>query len=344
MNKWVIEKGKLPVLAALFLLFIAAGCSANNETDKAASEEVRPPDVRIVEARGYDFNDPIQLLGEAQAKQKADLNAKVSGEIQTLHVKRGDRVKKGQKIMTFNHERLELQQKKQQQELEYLEKQFVIAVREEDNLDQLTLQLEQARLTLQELALEQKYHIVTSPIEGVITELFGTEGSTVAEGTPVATVIQLDPLVIVMKLTEYELGLIQERQELDLSLNNSQETFRGKVAYISSVMNLESKTYNVEVDLENNNNKVKPGMQVSTVLNKEEDQNVLAIPNKSVLWEDEHSYVFVFKNNKVEKRQVELGRVNENLQEIVSGLKQGEQVVADGLSRLKDGLQVQVIE
>ncbi|MNI55873.1 multidrug efflux system subunit MdtA [compost metagenome] len=68
------------------------------------------------------------------------------------------------------------------------------------------------------------------------------------------------------------------------------------------------------------------------------------MPSKAIVWEDDSSFVFVLNGTKVEKKQVELGRVNENLQEITSGVKKGEKVVTDGHSRLKDQEEVQVIE
>ncbi|MNI32221.1 Macrolide export protein MacA [compost metagenome] len=294
--------------------------------------------------KGYDFGDPKQLLGEVTAKQKIDVMSRVSGEVKTLYVKRGDLVKKGQKILTFDNERLEIQEQKQEQELKYLQSQYALAVREDAGTEQLTLRMDQASLALKEMKLEQKNQTIVAPIDGVITQLSTLAGSVVVEGTPVVTIQQLDPVVIVIKLSEYDLGLVKLNQQLEFNLVQSPGTFQGKVTYISPVMDMETKAFNAEVEVNNIQGLLKAGMQVSTILDKKQDQNILALPSKAIIWEDDKSFIFILNGSKVEKRQIELGRVSENLQEITSGVKNGEKAVTDGHSRLKDQEEVHVIE
>ncbi|SDG56967.1 RND family efflux transporter, MFP subunit [Fontibacillus panacisegetis] len=345
MMKWAIRRGRSITLVGIsLLLIIISGCTTTNETNPLTSEEKVLTQVKVTEVKGYDFGDPKQLMGEVTAKQKMDVATRVSGEVKTLYVKRGDHVKKGQKILSFNNERLKILQEKQQQELKYLQSQYALAVREDTGIEQLTLQMEQAVLALKEINLDQKNQTVVAPIDGVITQLSTIEGSAVVEGTPVATIQQLDPVVIVIKLSEYDLGLIKLNQQLDFNLVQPSGTFQGKVTYISPVIDMETKAFNAEVEVKNEKDQLKAGMQVSTILDKKEDQNILALPSKTIVWEDDNSFVFVLKETKVEKRQVELGRVKENLQEIISGVKEGEKVVTEGHSRLKDQEEVQVIE
>ncbi|MNN88793.1 multidrug efflux system subunit MdtA [compost metagenome] len=107
---------------------------------------------------------------------------------------------------------------------------------------------------------------------------------------------------------------------------------------------METKAFNAEVEVNNIQGLLKAGMQVSTILDKKQDQNILALPSKAIIWEDDKSFIFILNGSKVEKRQIELGRVSENLQEITSGVKNGEKAVTDGHSRLKDQEEVHVIE
>lgn len=345
MMKWTIRRGRSIILAGISVLIIMiSGCTAANEPKPLTSEEKALTQVRVAEVNGYDFGDPKQLLGEVTAKQKMDVMARVNGEVKTLYVKRGDQVKKGQKILTFDNERLEIQKQKQEQELKYLQTQYALAIREETGVEQITMQMEQAALALKEMKLDQKNQTVIAPIDGIITQLSTLEGSAVAVGTPVATIQQLDPVVIVVKLSEYDLGLVKLNQKLEFNPVQGSGTFQGKVTYISPVMDMETKAFHAEVEVKNTQGQLKAGMQVSTILDKKQDQNILAVPSKAIVWEDDSSFVFVLNGTKVEKKQVELGRVNENLQEITSGVKKGEKVVTDGHSRLKDQEEVQVIE
>jgi predicted transcriptional regulator len=83
-------------------------------------------------------------------------------------------------------------------------------------------------------------------------------------------------------------------------------------------------------------------MRVQVQLTSEEEQIVAAIPTLSVVREAGETYVFVLVGDTVEKRKVELGRLNGLVQEVLSGVKEGEQLVVSGQHQLKDKEKVQL--
>jgi HlyD family secretion protein len=86
---------------------------------------------------------------------------------------------------------------------------------------------------------------------------------------------------------------------------------------------------------------LQPGMKVRVQLTNEEEQVVVAIPTRAIFQEGDKTYVFVVKGDQVEKRRIELGRLNEPLQEVLSGVKEKELLVISGQTQLKNNEKVQ---
>jgi RND family efflux transporter MFP subunit len=117
---------------------------------------------------------------------------------------------------------------------------------------------------------------------------------------------------------------------------------KGKVSYLADVMNSSTKAYALELEVPNPEKKLKPGTKAQILLTEEKDQNVVAVPTLSVVREGGDTFLFILNGDHVEKRKVELGRLNETYQEVLSGVKEGEQLVISGQHQLKDQEKVQV--
>lgn len=92
----------------------------------------------------------------------------------------------------------------------------------------------------------------------------------------------------------------------------------------------------------NADRKLKPGMKAQVLLTDDNDQVVVTVPTLSVVREGSETFVFVLVGDTAEKRKVELGRLNETIQEIISGVKEGEQLIVSGQNQLKDKEKVQL--
>jgi multidrug efflux pump subunit AcrA (membrane-fusion protein) len=82
---------------------------------------------------------------------------------------------------------------------------------------------------------------------------------------------------------------------------------------------------------------LKPGQRVQVQLTTEAEELVVAVPSLSIVREGADTFVYLDQASTAEKRPVQLGRVNGIYQEVLSGLKEGEQLVVSGQHTLKDG-------
>jgi multidrug efflux pump subunit AcrA (membrane-fusion protein) len=213
-----------------------------------------------------------------------------------------------------------------------------------DTLSALETQVQSASLSIKELERSIANLEVKAPVAGILTELPLVVGATIQPGTKVGHVQQLDPIRIKAQLTESSAKLVRGKQELIYYVPGSTERPTAKISYLSDTMDAQSKSYELELEVANPNGALKPGSKVQVQLTLEQEQIVLNIPTLSVVREGGDSFVFVLVGDTVEKRKVELGRLSELNQEVISGVKEGEQLVVSGQNQLKDKEKVQLAE
>ena len=211
-----------------------------------------------------------------------------------------------------------------------------------DSLAQLETQVESARLAMVELERALSHYEVKAPVSGILTELPVVEGMTLQAGMKVAHIQQMDPILLKAKLTENAAQLVRGKQELVYYVPGENIRGQAKITYLSDSMDAMSKSYELELEVANPDHALKPGMRVQVQLTAEDEQIVPAIPTLSVVREAGETYVFVLVGDTVEKRKVELGRLNGLIQEVLSGVKEGEQLVVSGQNQLNDKEKVQL--
>lgn len=213
-----------------------------------------------------------------------------------------------------------------------------------NSLSQLEYGLKTADVSLRELDRGLSNTEVKATVGGVLTDLPVEAGMTVSPGIPAATVQQLDPVKIKAELTEEAATLVRGKQELSFYVPGSVDKTKATVSYLADVIGAQTKSYSLELTVPNPDFKLKPGSKAQILLTEEQDQIVVTVPTLSVVREGGDTYVFVVNGNAVEKRKVQLGRLHETYQEVLSGIKEGEQLVISGQNQLKDKEPVQIVK
>jgi multidrug efflux pump subunit AcrA (membrane-fusion protein) len=211
-----------------------------------------------------------------------------------------------------------------------------------NSLAALEQQVQSAYISLREVDRTLSNLEVKAPTSGIITDLPVEVGMTLPTGFKAAQIQNLNPVKIKAELTEAAAQLVRGKSELTFYIPGSEEKMKGKITYLADVMSAQSKSYPLELEIENKDIKLKPGMKVQVQLTEDEDQVVVAIPTLSVVREGGETYVYVLNGDTVERRKVALGRLNETVQEVISGVKEGELLVTSGQHQLKDKDKVQL--
>jgi len=192
------------------------------------------------------------------------------------------------------------------------------------------------------------YSKITAPFSGVVTERYANLGTLVQAGTgsstqamPIVRLSQDDLFRLVIPVPESYVRYIHIGDRVDVRVPSLSRTFPGKVARFSVDVREDTRTMHTEVDVENPQRVLLPGLYADADLSLDRKNDVPTVPVQALNHESDKTTVFVVnRNDELEDRPVQLGLQTSSDAEIVSGLNEGEQVVVSDRSGLKAGQKV----
>jgi multidrug efflux pump subunit AcrA (membrane-fusion protein) len=215
--------------------------------------------------------------------------------------------------------------------------------RQEDR-DGLLAQIRQAEATLKLAIINLKNATIQAPISGIISERFLDRGAYVTTAAPLIRIVAMDIVKVVVDVVEKELAQLRPGSNAEIRVDTyPNELFRGSVVRISPTVDPESRTADVEIQIENKDHRLKPGMFARVSLVLERRDGVLLLSKDSLLRESGPTRVFVHDKGRASLREVMLGLEGEKYIELLSGLQDGDEVIVAGQYELTDGMPVNVI-
>ena len=194
-----------------------------------------------------------------------------------------------------------------------------------------------------EPVLKYTLYELKSPIDGILARYFVDIGSMVSPQTPVCIISDTNKVRLIFSISENMVNKITKNSYVIFETENK-KVFVSKELQLSNYIDPVSRTMEVRVILDNKTGELKSGSFVKGELIFYEKQ-ALVVPQEAVLDIDSKKVVFVIKeNNIVEERNVKTGLKYKDYLEIVSGVKESEKVVYQGVELLYDGIQVEVVE
>jgi RND family efflux transporter MFP subunit len=191
------------------------------------------------------------------------------------------------------------------------------------------------------------YSKITAPFPGVVTERFANLGTLVQAGTtssqaiPIVKLSEDDLFRLVIPVPESYVRYIKIGDRVDVRVPSLNRTFPGKLARFAVDVREDTRTMHTEVDVQNRDRVLIPGMYADADLTLEHKEDIPCVPLQAVNHEADKTTVFVVDgNNQIEDRTVILGLQTATDAEVVSGLSAGEQVVISDRSGLKPGEKV----
>jgi len=185
---------------------------------------------------------------------------------------------------------------------------------------------------------------IRAPVEGIVSERLVQPGEFIQTNTPVAVVVQIQPLKLRTALQEKYAGLISQKLPVEFHVESfPTEIFRGEIAHVSPSVDQATRTFVIEALVDNKDRRLKPGFFAKGVLTTKLDSNVMAVTEDAIATLAGVSSVYVIENNTIRQRQVSPGVKLGKLVEIAEGLKGDETLAASGLSNLATGTPVRIV-
>ena len=329
-------------------VIMTAGCG-NTSSKKTETVEVTVADPTVSVAQVFVREVPQEAVytSTVQAYVKNNIAPQMAGRITKINVEIGDFVKEGQILAEIDKAQLlqaQLQLQNQEVELQRLKSLY-----EEGGLSQSDYDAIQMQYNVLKTQVENLIDNTTlrSPINGVVTARNYDVGDMYAMSMPVFTVEQIVPVKLLVGVSETDYSKVKKGDSVVVTADAIPgKTFYGKVNRIYPTVDPATRTFTVEVKIDNNYKTLRPGMFVRATINFGTNTNVV-IPDVAVVKQQGSGERFVYvlnADNTVTYKKVVLGRRMGAEYEVLEGLEDGDRIVIGGQIRLKDGVKVIVNE
>ena len=330
--------------------------------------QVQPVSAGVVDQR--DMRVLVSAIGTMNARATAVVRAKVSGELIKLHFKEGDEVKAGQLLAeidprsfqaTLNQVQGTLQRdqallKNAQLDLQRykdLQAQDSIANQQVDTQAALVRQYEGTvasdKAQVDAAKLQLSYTRVTAPIAGRLGLRLADLGNVVNPGDTagIVTISQVRPIDALFSLPEAHVSTLSkrlaERQDLPVELwDRDQKVLlaKGRMNALDNTIDTTTGTVKAKAAFDNAENKLFANQFVNVKLQVNLLENAITVPATAV----QNNYVYLVKpDNTVTQRKITVGVTDGDRVSVRGDLQPGDQVVTDGIDRLREGAQVSII-
>lgn len=326
------------------------------------------------------MKESILLLGDLLPAAQVAVMPKIGGRLQRLLVDRGDFVARGALIAQVEDQELQQQLQRaeatlgvaratlqqRRSELANFESQLartrrlydekLISTQDleevqsrvrtgEAQRDLAEAQIQQAQASINELKINIANARILSPLSGFVAEKHVDRGAMLSPSTAIVTVLDLSSMKTVVNVTEKDIPKIRNGLGAQIEVDAYPgRSFRGRVNRISPMLDPATRTVPIEILVPNDAGILKSGMFARVELSLNRQIEALVIPRDALVTRGTRQGVFVARQGKVEFVELEAGLMQQDKVQVLSGLAEGDLVVARGAQSLSPGDSVKVVK
>lgn len=316
----------------------------------------RYPLVTVFEVKDTVFSRFVAIQGNVETSENILIYPEYQGVLSKVFVKQGQQVSKGQVLAKIDDGGLSSQLAQLQTQYELAKTTYERQQRLWDQQIGSEIQLLQAKTNMEasESAVNQLQSqlgktTVRAPFSGVIDEIITEQGSVVGPGgMALMRLVNLSDMRVKAAVPENYLQSVAKGDPVKINFPAIQETVDGKVSVVGSFINPTNRTFQVEVEIPNTQQKIKPNLMANLQINDYTNETAIAIPSNCIIENaiGEH-FVYVLNETEgniaqVKRTQIETGKKSNGFVEVLSGLSNADVIVNGGALTLKDGARVTI--
>ena len=363
----------------ILILALGAGygywAAASSKPVEEFSQWSKPVPVRVVAVERRDLSVELKAIGTVIPAHTVNVQSQVSGTLQRIYFQEGHLVSKGQLLAQIDPAPFQVElaqaQGTQQQNLAQLRnaetelaryqllfKQDSIAKQQVEQqqalVNQLKGQIQANQAQVDAAKLQLSYTKIYSPIAGRVGFKQKDAGNLIQanEEAGLVTVTQVHPIYVQFAVAENYLDTLRtatgKGQKAQVSAWDKAEQKQlalGQVQALDNQIDLNTGTLKLKAVFDNRDDALFPNQFVNIRLNAQTIRDAVSIPNDAIQHGAKGTYVYVINTqNKAEIRMLKLGVTSQGQTEILAGLNGTERVVLEGIDRLLDGQEVQIVQ
>jgi RND family efflux transporter MFP subunit len=323
-------------LILLFVVCCLVSCSDKSSTDtkKSETKHNKVQKVEVVLPMQRSFIGEVSITGTAKPYQMVTLHAMESGMLTSIRKDIGDRVYQNEIIAVLENPALQQEmikwkievkaRKSHSERLNSIYKNTpsltTIQLVEQADADYYT-----AKSTLDALHTRLGFLTIKAPFAGIITKRFIDKGAMIQSGLsqsnpqPIVEIQDVNRIRLTLPVPESDAVGIKKGMQVQVSFPElSGHEYSETISRISSALDQQSKTMQVEIDIDNRNGKIISGMYAKAQLQLSSRSNILSLPVIAKTSHKNEDYVLVVNNNKVERVIVKVGLSDRNYFEVLN--------------------------
>ncbi|WP_420318671.1 efflux RND transporter periplasmic adaptor subunit [Ekhidna sp.] len=300
------------------------------------------------------FTHSVEIRGAVESKKNVLLSAEAMGKIESLHVREGQRVSKGQVLVSLDTDLIRNNIKQVNAQLDLANEMFT---RQESlwkkniGTEVRFLEAKANKETLESqlgvLQSQLNMMIVKAPFSGIVDNIPARVGELAQPGLPLVRLVNPDEIYISADVSESYLGKFTPNQAVEIYFPSQDKRVKSKIKSVGQTIKSENRTFELEIDLPKLDFPAQPNQVVVLRLVDYRNDQALVIPTEVIQGDNSGNYVYVINEKdgekKAIKRQIKIGSSHNLRTEIMSGLDVGEKVVIKGYRDLTDGVEVAIV-
>lgn len=351
-------------IITLVILLFAFGCQADhsqNENSKPAADSGALPVIMVTAPVHHTYTNGFEIAGSALPNRQVKIYAMTNGDVQTLHADIGSFVKTGQTLAILDNPELKAQMQKAQADLQAKKTIY-------DRLNSIYVQTPQlttvvdvqnaaadyktALSRLDVLKTQLAYLRIKAPFSGVIVKRYVDKGALVQNGLdnpntmPLFDLQEIEVIRATVPVPESIVPLLHDQTPVDITIPELPgSVYHARVSRMAYGMDESTKTMTVQVDLENTDHKIRPGMYARFHFDLPGHPSILSVPNQAIGYQQQQPYVYKEIHGTVHQIKVKTGLQDADYTEITQPLLQDtDRIVIQGKDLISDGVRVTVKE
>jgi RND family efflux transporter MFP subunit len=348
----------IPVILISSLILAACSSKKSAEAEGAqagttATEKAAIP-VKVIPIAKTKISRTIDYTATILPYEEVNMAPASPGRIDKIYVETGDRVNKGDKLFLMDRTQLyqlKLQLANLEKDLSRLDTLLQTGSVKQQQYDQAKTQYD---VTKTNVEFMEQNTLMTAPFSGVVTGKYFEDGE-IYSGAPttqsgkaaIVTLMQINPLKVNAAVSEQYYPLVRKGMKASIKADvYKDEIFNGSVFRKAPTVNSTTRSFITEIELPNRNDLLKPGMFVRISMDLGEVETYV-VPASTVLLQEGTNirYVFIEEQGKARRVEVTIGkRFDDQLEVISDNLAEGNNLIAEGQSKLLDQDKVEIIQ
>ncbi len=348
------------ITASLFM------ASCGNDAEQKVADNSPAVKVQVKKVSEADNSPFLSVSGKIQSVNNADLSTRIMGYVNKVSVNVGDKVKKGQLLVSINNADLQAKRAQvnagiteataaftnAQKDYKRFQNLFADNSASQKELDDITARYEMAKARLEsakqmknEVNAQFAYTNISAPFSGVVTSKSVEEGDMANPGQPLISIEAPGNFEVMAMVPETEISQIKQGAEVDVLVKSINKTLKGNVSEISTSAKNTGGQYLVKIALDKTDANILSGMfaTVQFPVEKKAANQMILVPKDAIINKGQLTGIYtVSESNTAILRWLRLGRTFGNQVEVLSGLSANETYIVSADGKLYNGVKISI--